>query len=322
MPDFVRRFCVLIVAVVALGAMANGAAADAILRPNVFVDGDSVTLGDLFDNVPLDRAGKIVSRAPAPGRSTVVNAEWLKKVARSGGLDWRATSVFDQAVITRNGIPVPAEMIEAEILRALNGQNLPDDPQVEITSGGQQLIVPIGSSADVRVQDVSYESKSQRFTAIVEAPADSPDAQRLRVAGRVHAMIQVPVLARVVNRGEVITASDLTWQRVREEGLRRDIITDTDQIVGLTPRQSLRGGQMISANSLQKPVAVKRGAQVMVVLKSGSMSLTARGRALEQGSVGDVVRVQNLNSNMTIEAVIEGPNLVSVISAPGSPLAN
>lgn len=322
MLNFVRYFCVLIVAIVALGAMAGGAAADAILKPNVFVDGDTVALGDLFDNVPSDRAGKIVSRAPAPGKSTIVNAEWLKKVARSGGLDWRATSVFDQAVITRNGIPVPTELIETEILRALVGQNLPSDPQVEISSGGPQLIVPIGSSTDVRVQDVSYESKSQRFTAIIEAPVDSPSAQRLRVTGRVHAMIQAPVLARTINRGEVITASDLTWQRVREEGLRRDIITDADQIIGLTPRQSLRGGQMVSANSLQKPVAVKRGALVIVVLKSGAMSLSARGKALEQGSVGDVVRVQNLNTNMTIEAVIEGPNLVSVIATPGSPLAN
>ena len=317
MPHLVRGFWVLIVAVVVLGATTASEAADAVLRARVFVDGEVVSLGDIFDNVPADRADRIVSRSPAPGRSIVVDAEWLKRVARSGGLNWRSSSAFDQSVITRNASPIPIGQVEAEILRALDGQELPDDPQVEIVNGAQSLVTPVGSTGGIRVRDVSYDSRQRGFTASIEVTADGADMQRVQVSGRVHAMVSAPVLARAVGRGELVTAADLAWRRVREDGLRQGVIRDADQIIGLPPRQSLREGQMILSGSLQKPVAVKRGAQVVVVLRSGAMSLTTRGRALDQGSVGDTVRVQNATSNMIIEAVVEGPNRVSVISVPG-----
>ncbi|GHU03796.1 flagellar basal body P-ring biosynthesis protein FlgA [Alphaproteobacteria bacterium] len=317
MGRLVRGFWVLVVAIVVLGAATISEAADAVLRARVFVDGETVSLGDIFDNVPADRADRIVSRSPAPGRSIVVDAEWLKRVARSGGLNWRSSSVFDQSVITRNASPIPIGQVEAEILRALDGQELPDDPQVEIVNGVQSLVTPVGSTGGIRVRDVSYDSRQRGFTANIEVTADGADMQRVQVSGRVHAMISAPVLVRAIGRGEPIAAADLAWRRVREDGLRQGVIRDADQIIGLTPRQSLREGQMIFSGSLQKPIAVKRGAQVVIVLKSGAMSLTTRGRALDQGSVGDTVRVQNTTSNMTIEAIVEGPNRVSVISVPG-----
>ena len=51
------------------------------------------------------------------------------------------------------------------------------------------------------------------------------------------------------------------------------------------------------------------------------MSLTSQGRAVEQGSVGDTIRITNTRSNMTVEGKIEGLNLVTV-PLNGTALAN
>ena len=82
-------------------------------------------------------------------------------------------------------------------------------------------------------------------------------------------------------------------------------------------RQMLRSGQMLSAADLQRPISVTKGALVTMILKVGAMSLTTQGRALEQGSLGDFIRITNTHSNMTVTGKIEGPNVVSV-APPGN----
>ena len=42
------------------------------------------------------------------------------------------------------------------------------------------------------------------------------------------------------------------------------------------------------------------------------MQLTAKGKSLENGGKGDVVRIQNTDSGKTIEAVVIGPERVAV----------
>lgn len=306
----------------ALCFAAGAAEAGALLHPNVVVDGDVVKLGDLFDNVGA-KADVAVARAPAPGRRAVVDADWLQRIANMNGVDWRAENVFEQAVIERSGVTVTHDQIEAELLSALASQGVsPANSQIELANRAAQIVVPIDAQLQIGVRDLSYDSRYKRFTATVEVPANSPSASRMRVTGRVIQTVDVPVLARQIGRGDVINAHDITWTKVREDAIRRDIVVDADQLVGLTPRQTLRSGQMVSTSDLQKPIAVARGALVTMVLKSGTMMLSAQGHAVEQGSVGDVIRVTNSHSNMTVEGKVEGPNMVSVSLAGTTALAN
>jgi len=53
--------------------------------------------------------------------------------------------------------------------------------------------------------------------------------------------------------------------------------------------------------------AVRRGETVTLVYQAPGMSLSMRTRALEDGAVGQSVRVLNTASNRTIDAVVTGP---------------
>lgn len=311
-----------IAAALLISASPLTADAAGILRPNVLVDSDVIKLGDLFDDAGT-QADTPVARAPAPGRRVTVDSDWLMRIARANGLDWRANSSFDQAVIERASQTITHDQIENELASALSSQQgLPDHAEIELSNRVMQITVPTGAPASVAVRDLFYDNRYKRFTATIEAPADQPNAQRVRVSGRVFNTIEVPVIGHGINRGEVIRASDLTFIRVREDSLRRDILTDADQVIGMAPRQGLRNGQMLSASDLQKPIAVQRGALVTMVLKYGTMALSTQGRAQEQGSVGDTIRVMNTHSNQIIQAKIESSETVSVPLMAGVALAN
>lgn len=294
-----------------LAGCAAPALADAILRPSVVVDGDVVHLSDIFDNAGPN-GSQVVAHAPLPGQRVVVDADWLQHIAAMNGLDWKTDNPFLELVIARNGIAVGREQITERLRAALQKEGISPDAQIELVNRDIQLIVPVGQPASVAVTDLYYDSQYKRFSATLVAPADATDPARLSVSGQVFETIEVPVVAHPIMRGATIATSDLNFVRMRQDRVGRDVVTDIDQIIGMAPRQSMRAGQTVQLNQLQRPVAVARGALVTMVLRQDSMRLTAQGRAIDQGSVGDVIRVANTRSNMTLSARIEGENLVSV----------
>jgi flagella basal body P-ring formation protein FlgA len=61
---------------------------------------------------------------------------------------------------------------------------------------------------------------------------------------------------------------------------------------------------------------VSRNAPVTMTLETPFMTVTARGRALEDGAVGETVRVANLASGNEVLAVVSGRNAVRVRTEP------
>lgn len=62
--------------------------------------------------------------------------------------------------------------------------------------------------------------------------------------------------------------------------------------------------------------AVRRGQMVTLVYQVPGVMLSTRARALEDGAVGQAVRLQNMSSDRTIDAVVTGPGAAQAEGAP------
>jgi flagella basal body P-ring formation protein FlgA len=67
---------------------------------------------------------------------------------------------------------------------------------------------------------------------------------------------------------------------------------------------------------------VARNANVTLVLKSGGMTLSALGRAVDEGARGETVRVINVQTKRTVEAQVVGPDTVLVLAGARPALLN
>jgi len=76
----------------------------------------------------------------------------------------------------------------------------------------------------------------------------------------------------------------------------------------------LRAGQPIRNGDVRAPVVVAKGSLVTMILKTRNMILTSKGRAIENGAIGDTVKIMNTRSKTVIEAVVAGANRVTVNS--------
>ena len=285
-----------------------------ILRHQITVDGPTVLLGDLFDG--LGRlAATPVARAPAPGRRVQVDARWLAAVAKAYALPWRPSSHLERTVIERASVTIEAGAIEDQLRAALAGRGVGATASIRLDNVGQRLHLPTDATPTVAVSSLSHDAKTGRFVAHVVAPAEGAPVVRATVTGRAVEMIEIPVLRRRMTPGDVIARDDIDWIRVRADRIGRATVSEAAKLVGMSPRRPIRPGELVQSGNLQAPVVVAKRSLVTIRLETDRMILTAQGRALENGALGDVIRVANTQSSQVIHAAVTGSGTVRVYPA-------
>lgn len=94
-------------------------------------------------------------------------------------------------------------------------------------------------------------------------------------------------------------------------GLRNPCF-NMDELVGKKLKRSLRQGVPLDRNSVEFPPMVARGEMVTIILKHGSLELTARGEARQDGQEGETIRVRNTNSQRDILGRVTAPGMIEV----------
>src|SRR5438067_2150238 len=144
--------------------------------------------------------------------------------------------------------------------------------------------------------------------------AGSPST-KLRFTGTAIETVEAAILARGVERNEIIKSADVTIERRPKSEVGNDVAS-RDRTVGMQARRQLRAGAAVKGSDLSKPDLVQRDQSVMLIYETSGLYLTIRGKALEGGTEGDVVSVLNLQSKRTVTGVVVGRGQVAVSIAP------
>ena len=94
--------------------------------------------------------------------------------------------------------------------------------------------------------------------------------------------------------------------------MSRDVLTSLEEAVGKKAVRAIQAGQPIAAQMVEDPPAVKKGSRVLVRARNDQIHVTTHGKVMEDGRLGDEVRVLNLSSGREIFATVKGPSQVEV----------
>lgn len=134
------------------------------------------------------------------------------------------------------------------------------------------------------------------------------------------ATIRIVVPAHDIARGDVIGEADLVYTTVDGNALMSGIATSMDEIKGMQARRVLNAGQPLRNADVRRPIVVNKGQVVTMVFTAPGVEVTATGRAMTEGGIGDTVTIQNPASYRMISATVTAPGTVradgGVISAP------
>lgn len=147
-------------------------------------------------------------------------------------------------------------------------------------------------------------------------------AQRLPLSGLLTQSVDVPVLVRRMQPGEIISERDLQWMRANDRRLPANAVLDPAVLVGNTLRRGVDAGAPVPFNDLRRPVAVGKGALVTMIVSGPFMQLTARGRAMHDAAVGDFLRVLNEASRSIVEGIVGANGQVMIATGPAPATAS
>ncbi|NLS27288.1 hypothetical protein S2M10_22830 [Sphingomonas sp. S2M10] len=122
--------------------------------------------------------------------------------------------------------------------------------------------------------------------------------------------VPVAVVQQPVARGERIEMGDLSIE-TRPEASARGALRPED-VVGMDATRTLNPGTLLRRGDVMKPQLVKRGEPVTARIVSGTLLITAAGRALGSGAQGDPVRIVVNATNRTLDGIVDGSGTVRI----------
>ncbi len=117
----------------------------------------------------------------------------------------------------------------------------------------------------------------------------------------------------VIYPGDVIgdqMLTDLPGGGTRDGG--GPYVEDRSFVLGKTARVTLLPGHAIPFAGVSNRKLVANGAEVKLVYAEGGLLIVTSGAALQDGSIGDLVRVRNTDSGVTVSGAVQPDGSVKV----------
>jgi flagella basal body P-ring formation protein FlgA len=123
----------------------------------------------------------------------------------------------------------------------------------------------------------------------------------------------LPVPSQVIYPGDRITDSMLVDSQDPAIGAPPpNMLWDRTEIVGKVARRTLLPGRPIPSIAVEEPRAVSTGAQVTLIYEQDGLSIATTAQALQNGYVGQVVQVRNLDSGLVVSGAVQPDGSISV----------
>ena len=305
----------------ALGQPGSDSFAAPVLHASITVSGDLVRIGDLVDNAG-SLAQVAVYRAPDLGTTGTIPIAQVLSALRAHQVIGVDTRNIREVTVTRLARTLESKAIELAVTQALEHRNgLGDAANLTLTFDRevQDLRLDAANSGAMQTVAARFEARSGRFDVsfeIVNEATGSPT--RLRFTGTAVESVDAAVLTRNVDRNDMLKSADIVIERRTKAEAGSDAAS-REQALGMQMRRPMRAGQSLRGADLVKPDLVQRDQSVTLIFATPGLYLTTRGKALDNGTEGDVVSVLNLQSKRTVTGTVTGRGQVTIQVATPKP---
>ncbi len=143
-----------------------------------------------------------------------------------------------------------------------------------------------------------------RHSFLLAVELKGKEAARVWVRAELKVYGEVVVTSRPLARHQSISFEDvrIEWRDLGSLSTRpyRDVI----ETIGKQASRSIEVNKIVSPSMVTLPKVIRRGRAVSLVYETSKMKVEALGQAMEDGRVGDVIRVKNPSSGQLLQGRI------------------
>ena len=300
----------------------SNATAVVYLKPEreISVRNNEIRMSDLFYNVTPNN-DLVVASAPRVGSKLLFRFRDLETFARKSTLSWQPKSKRVSRIVTRASRQIHLSIINELLEKELSSRILNYEVEIELFNTKRRILVPDGEQIQPEIAELHYDDRSRLIKASLLILFKNSEQMKIRLTGRVHPLIAMPVLKTHLSSGDIIKPHHIAWKNIRVKRTNYNTISSVKELVDKVARRPLIAGRMIRASDVESLKLVHKGDFVTIQLRNATMSLSTRGISIESGSRNDIIRIQNPRSKKIIEAKVIAPNL-TIIQIPQKIISN
>jgi flagellar basal body P-ring formation protein FlgA len=298
-----------------------------MLSPTVQVARPAVTLGDIAELSATDLQDLLrlmrlpLGAAPSAGRAVILAREdlahWVQQRAGSlaGRIEWRGARTTE---IRSDAQPVRQSAIVAEARRTLELwlAKVPGRSDVKDVGFSTEILFPSGE-IELRARPLPMQARpTKRMQVWVDIMADGHFVRSVPIWFEVGVFQQAWVAKSDISTGSRIDVDaievrdvDITLLPVAAR-LRsaEEKLTATNE--GMRARRSVRVGEPLTWGNCEKAPLMSRGEGAILRLANDTVTLESRVELLQDGYLGQLVRVKADHASGAILARVTGPGMV------------
>lgn len=200
--------------------------------------------------------------------------------------------------------------IQSAIEQFVQQQSFPfDNASVSITSLEKNLRL----AACERQLFVEFSRGARQYGhSSVAISCPSPQQWQIHVPVFIDGEVSSVVSRQPIPRGSVLTEDLVVRKTISLSQAPHGYFTSLDSVISMESSRNIRAGQIITPGQLKARKWVQRGQLVSIVAESGPLSLSVRGKAMDDGRPGQLIKVRNLSSNKIIHGRVTGPGKISI----------
>lgn len=207
---------------------------------------------------------------------------------------------------------ITSQEIETAVKDALQKENLADNISASLHSHAAGVIYQHKKPLQLKLHALSVSANSQAWQAEAYMISEHKTIAVIPVSGRYETLRRLPVLSRSMNDADVISKDDIAYVELPEQRVNKNAIQTADALIGLSPKNRISAGRPIRAHEVTKPRMVEKNGQVALIYSTEHLTIHGVGQALENGTMGDLIRIKNIDSGRAITAKVIDHNKVEV----------
>jgi flagella basal body P-ring formation protein FlgA len=125
---------------------------------------------------------------------------------------------------------------------------------------------------------------------------------------------KIPFLSRNIQKGTVITQDDVELKDYPKSKIGNDYVTEISEIIGKAANRNLNKNNPIFSGDIKNPTVISKNSTVSAIFKTNAIEVKALAVALEDGGIGDVIRLKNFDSGKQFKGLVQEDGSVLVSS--------
>lgn len=122
----------------------------------------------------------------------------------------------------------------------------------------------------------------------------------------------IPVPKAVIYPGDPLVNDVLVDAPVESVDAAGAIVRSRDELSGKVSQRTLLPGRPIPLQAVTNPRVIRSGSSIKMIYVDGGLRIETTGAALQDGGVGDFIRLRNTDSGVAVEGRVQADGSVLV----------